>query len=262
MLKTLAITIAALLLMGASSPAPPPPQSNTAAAVRDTNTNTNPESAKGKTDERIANYTFWLMIFTGVLAVVSSVQIFFLIRADRTAARATKIAEQAMIAAHRAYILCEGYHPLFEPISGSKDVAWRFRPIWRNNGDLPANTVHYAQCEVRTVGDLPPGYDFPFSQSDAGTGLINPKAASTGGQAPRTPGAGVETKDVIDIQAGRKRIFLWGWVRYSDGFPNTPVRTTHFCFVLVPVGNPRGANGPKLRWDYVQYTQGNYVKDQ
>ena len=38
-----------------------------------------------KADDRIARYTFWLAMLTGGLVVVSAVQIFFLIRADKTA---------------------------------------------------------------------------------------------------------------------------------------------------------------------------------
>ena len=47
-----------------------------------------PESA----DERIADYTEWLAFFTAALVVVSTVQIGFLIRADKTAKTAADAA--------------------------------------------------------------------------------------------------------------------------------------------------------------------------
>lgn len=58
-------------------------------------------------EERIADYTLWLERFTGLLALVSAVQIFFLIRADRTArisADAAKTAAEAIPLLERPYI--------------------------------------------------------------------------------------------------------------------------------------------------------------
>jgi hypothetical protein len=42
----------------------------------------------------------------------------------------------------------------------------------------------------------------------------------------------------LDAQAGRKFIYLWGWVRYFDVFPRTPEHITRFCWLIVPVGDP------------------------
>ena len=53
-------------------------------------------------EERIADYTLWLERFTGLLVIVSAVQIAFLISADktaRTAADAAKTAADAALAA-------------------------------------------------------------------------------------------------------------------------------------------------------------------
>ena len=44
-------------------------------------------SVPEKTDERIADYTGWLAILTGALAVVSLIQIFFVIRAENLTRR-------------------------------------------------------------------------------------------------------------------------------------------------------------------------------
>lgn len=66
-------------------------------------------------DDRIADWTEILGIFTGLLVVVSGLQIYFLIRADRTARdasiaarRSADVAERALEDASRPYIFVDG----------------------------------------------------------------------------------------------------------------------------------------------------------
>ena len=69
-------------------------------------------------NERIASYTLWLTCFTGVLAVVSIVQIGFLLRGDATtriaaeaamkAADAAKASADALPMIERAYVFLDG----------------------------------------------------------------------------------------------------------------------------------------------------------
>jgi hypothetical protein len=63
-----------------------------------------PESA----DERIAEYTEWLAFFTAALVVVSTVQIGFLIRADKIAAKGADVAERALVEVERPYLFVFG----------------------------------------------------------------------------------------------------------------------------------------------------------
>jgi hypothetical protein len=65
-------------------------------------------------EHRIADYTYWLTAFTGVLGVVSIVQIFFLIRSDRTAASAAKAATRSADALYGSErgIIIEAVHSL------------------------------------------------------------------------------------------------------------------------------------------------------
>jgi hypothetical protein len=54
-----------------------------------------------KADDRIATYTLWLAILTGALVVVSSIQICFLILAERKASNQIKLARSEFTASHR-----------------------------------------------------------------------------------------------------------------------------------------------------------------
>jgi len=52
-----------------------------------------------------------------------------------------------------------------------------------------------------------------------GSGLIPPQAETFGGE---TPAGGITPQDILDAQAFKKFIYLWGWVKYFDVFPDTP----------------------------------------
>jgi hypothetical protein len=69
-------------------------KAESAAAAQRNEPELSDEARKRRTDEEISLYTFWLMIFTGVLSAISIVQIFFLTRADKTAARAANAASR------------------------------------------------------------------------------------------------------------------------------------------------------------------------
>ncbi len=70
--------------------------------------NSSASGASPKADDRIAEYTWWVAAFTCVLAVVSSFQIFFLIRANRTA----QIAAEHIPRVERGYIVGGGPSPV------------------------------------------------------------------------------------------------------------------------------------------------------
>ncbi|HEX3700983.1 MAG TPA: hypothetical protein VHV27_09950, partial [Phenylobacterium sp.] len=67
--------------------------------------------------------------------------------------------------------------------------------------------------------------------------------------------------DIADAQVQRKYVFLWGWAAYNDAFEGTKRHLTHFCYVLIPVGDGSKRDPNAVRWDYVQSPQGNYFKD-
>ena len=59
-----------------------------------TNSSTEAQSRLEPADERVADYTAWLAVFTAVLAVVSGIQIFYLNKSDRRAAAAAEEASR------------------------------------------------------------------------------------------------------------------------------------------------------------------------
>ena len=109
---------------------------------------------------------------------------------------------------------------------------------------------------------MPLGYGF-IEESSVGTGVIPPNTAVLGGEAP--PGY-ITQQDIIEAQAFRKFIYLWGWVKYRDVFPNTPEHTAHFCWLILILGNPmtfipntvsQPPTPRTLDFRYLQHSEGN-----
>jgi len=121
-----------------------------------------PETA----DDRIARYTWWLAAFTAALVTVSAIQIFFLIRADKTARRSADAAlasTTVLPRIERAYVSVLGaaYNGVIDIIGGRSHVTRLpagppniFEVMVNNYGKTPAELI-----EVR-VGFLPNKY-FP-----------------------------------------------------------------------------------------------------
>jgi hypothetical protein len=73
------------------------PQPEEPTAIDNPNKGSGQEVEPRSPDDRLADYTLWLTGFTGLLAAVSAFQIFFLFRADKTAAANAEIANRQML---------------------------------------------------------------------------------------------------------------------------------------------------------------------
>src|ERR1700683_185778 len=97
-----------------------------------------PEIARANLiSERIARYTFWLSIFTGVLAC-STIGLW------GATYRSSKIAEETLIADKRAFVLAADLSSRWTLDEETGQYLWRFQPVWANSGDTPTKgmTLH------------------------------------------------------------------------------------------------------------------------
>jgi hypothetical protein len=169
--------------------------------------------------------TLAIAAFTGTLWFATSQQV--------------RLTKEALIADKRAFVYATGPFQLFELDVASGHHNWRFRPQWNNSGDTPTkNMAMYTECMVRNA-PLPAGFDFDSHAHGIGHGMIPPKSFFYGGLAPTYPQAAITPQDILDAQAGRKFIYLWGWIKYYDVFPSTRQHVTRFCWLITPAGDPR-----------------------
>jgi hypothetical protein len=178
-----------------------------------------------------------------------------------------RLTQEALIADKRAFVFADGLVPLWMQPDTAHPVGfrWRLRPKWRNTGATPTKNLQlHVECEVRN-SILPAGYIFAPQNGIIGNGIIPPNAELYGGEA---PAGGITPQDILDAQRFEKFIYLWGWVKYFDVFPNTPEHITHFCWLVTVSGDPfaftpnaLGQPLSPLIFNYLQHTEGNYAED-
>lgn len=182
-------------------------------------------------DDPVAFYTFVLSIFTGLLAVVSGTQIFFLLRTDRTArmtAQAARDSADHIPRVERAYLFVypkrnwSDAAKLYGETSGSKNpvqVTWTFR----NHGKTPAvitglevhfemvtaepdNTRFMPNSLLDGITIVEPGHRWPLR--DQG---FDPDAIISLGRE-------LSAEDFGDLAKGHAYLWFYGAVSYQDIF--------------------------------------------
>jgi hypothetical protein len=69
-----------------------------------------------------------------------------------------------------------------------------------------------------------------------------------------------------DVQLGRKFLYLWGWARYYDVFPNTEQHVTRFAWAVTVTGDPfnyePGTTTDTLGFGNIYLARGNCADDE
>jgi hypothetical protein len=201
--------------------------------------------------------TFMIAAFTCTLWLASSKQ--------------AELTKEALIADKAAFAFPVNYSQYWELDALTGHYNWRFRPTWRNSGDTAAKDVMiHVECEIRNTR-FPVGYKFNYAITNEPRGFLAPHVDNVGGTAPPIGQAAVTAQDLVDAQAERKFIYLWGWIRYNDVFPDTARHVTKFCWWITIQGNPllfvphfegpAGTDGT-LTFNYFQHTEGNSTEDE
>lgn len=180
--------------------------------------------------------------------------------------RQTELIEESLIANKRAFVCADGLVNFWEPAENTNLYNFRLRPIYRNTGGTPTKNLRsHVECDIRNTL-LPPNHVFSDQNPEVGSGMVPPNGNSFGGQAPQnTP---ISPSDILEAQAFRRFIYLWGWVKYYDVFPNTPEHTTRFCWHIQVVGDPmtfvpntvgQVPTPGVLEFRFLQHNEGNYA---
>ncbi len=234
----------------------------------------------------------WLERFTGALVFVAILQLLVFGwqgKQLRRTVEATREAGAAAVAANelnaatldhmraasqidlRAYIFPVGIFSRWEAGSAHNTYNWRLSVVWRNTGRTPTkNLAVYVDGTLRDA-PLPAGFDLNAVTIPPGTGLLAPTADMTSGMFPRIPEPALTPQALLDVQASRKYLYLWGWAIYRDVMADTPERISRFCWLILITGDPTGfvpnAQGQPpapgaLAFQYYLHTEGNCVDEE
>lgn len=195
------------------------PQNYSAQTQTDRTAEQKPEyvSAAEQANERTAQYTFWLTIFTGVLAA-STIGLWIVTwRVGRRQAKDTRILQ-------RAYLSVEpfGVNPwLPDEANAPQDASGQ--PIVdhkvvghvriRNVGKLPAGDVRWV-VQMAHCDDKGEREEFQITETEYGGGTLAPGGIIRWGAKEQ----GIEQRGFY---------YVWGRVLYADGFGHP--RETKFC---------------------------------
>ncbi len=200
------------------------------------------ESSTSTTDDRLANYTLWLVVFTGVLGA-STIGLWWVtwrgsVRQSRdmeasiaTAKRSANIAERALTVVERAFCAVSDFSNNTISIRGQLSFfATRIRIA--NSGSTAAIS-YIGRVNVVAIENIPDG--FRFADRPGGRrshSVITPRSETY------LP-ADIAIQDAIAAFERRKRILIYGWLEYNDIFENTPRHRTEFCFEIEFFTDPR-----------------------
>lgn len=205
--------------------------------------------------------TIAIAVFTLALVLVSN--------------RQARLTKEAFVGDKRAFVFPIDLKYDRSKDTGSDTYSWRFRPVWRNSGATPTMGLRiHTSCELLN-SELPNSFRFDQAITNIGFGVVLPPMQEMlGGIAPASPRSPISTQDLIDVQAGKKFLYIWGWATYRDIFQGTAEHLTRFCWTVTCTGNPRSYNpgivlitsstelDEQFGFTYAQHTIGNCVDDE
>jgi hypothetical protein len=222
---------------------------------------------EARSKENRPNYEPWyapsVLVQIGLL-IIGALYTWYARRQWAAIKEQSRLTEEALIADKRAFVCADGLMYFWEADATTGLYNFRLRPRYRNTGATPTKKFRsHVECDIRNAV-LPSGHVFVDQDTNVGSGMIPPKVESTGGMAPQN--VPITPQDILEAQALRRFIYLWGWMKYYDVFPNTPEHTTHFCWLVLVVGNPitfvpntlgQPPTPGTLDFTFVQHPEGN-----
>jgi hypothetical protein len=168
-------------------------------------------------EERLANYTYWLMLFTGVLAV-STIGLWI------ATWRSGKGHLAHSRAVERAHVFIAGPQHEFLLDEQKSLIGLRLWVTWKNSGTTPASPIN------ALVGAtwVPQVDQFKFGRVEQESiqqpFVLGPNAEIAGSSIT------ISTEHILANLGGKGAQFLWGWARYKDIFPDSKMHVVEFCF--------------------------------
>lgn len=152
----------------------------------------------------------------------------------RVSGRQADLIERTLVVGERAFVFSERIQSFFEPIPGTGDFSFTFRPTWKNSGHTQTKRMKTrVNSEFRDT-PLPDDFDFTRVVGGDAPALLGPGVSVTGGI-----DRAFSSAELDELRDAKKFLYLWGWAEYNDIFPNTARHITRYCFQVRIFGDTR-----------------------
>ncbi len=146
----------------------------------------------------------------------------------QSAKDANKIAMDSLIGVQRAFVFPALVTSAGETPAGQKPNFITLQVKWENSGSTPTKgmTTHYSyEPSISSPKDLyiDKWDGRPHKQT---SGYVAPKGFSY------SEPINLAFPLVESWAHSRTRVYMWGWIRYRDVFPNTPIHVTRYCWYV------------------------------
>jgi hypothetical protein len=169
------------------------------------------------------------------------------------ASRSADVAEQALITAQRPWLLSHKFivrhwlsdQPYHSRTKEDLDLHPDPRRIgfiihiqWKNFGTTPALEMRgLAGAKKLPLGNSR-AFELPEPTNWPTAGIVAPNNTAM------TMSVGLTYDEINKIALGELDVFIYGRMRYRDGFPDTPIRHTDVCARVEVIQNPRTSDHP------------------
>jgi hypothetical protein len=213
-----------------------------------------------RSDDRIARYTLYLAVFSGLLLIVAVFQIWLLLRAETVAEKSAnaanksaEIAERALIAGERAFISVTFQPSANIDVATGNIIGWSFTPVWYNSGNTPTRDMQNHISRHMFVGMIPKDWDFPDAWASNSPVAERVPIFIPGPPKGISPGqtVGVTVEQMREVVSGKKTLYMWGWATDSDVFPQTSKHVTRFAIQISAGGDPTNKEKMSFSYPYV-----------
>ena len=161
----------------------------------------------------------------------------------KTASEAAKLAATAALLGQRARIEIipawetDGPRRQYGWGADAPDPQYKFSTRMENAGHMPAINIRNTIDYIVLPGEIPSDFVFPDDAPHLSqAGVLGTSRPLLGPHIP--PNRYVTADEMEKMRREEIRFYFFGWVRYNDGFPDTPERTTKFCYWVRVTGNP------------------------
>jgi hypothetical protein len=167
--------------------------------------------------DRVAKFTRWVAIFTGLLAFVALLQLCSMNSADE----ANRNTQRAFV-----YPKTPSLSAVINELGQPTNPPYHMRVFWENAGSTPTRDLQIYE-DYRFVPISHDQYTYPtFDAAKSKKTFIPPKALVD------VPVTTFTADQLINVKGGNKYLYIFSLAKYRDIFPGHPVHITHACWKM------------------------------